>query len=86
MTNWLGLGRAAATAGIPSVLCTLWNIDDQSASVFFRAFYAALIEGESKDRAITRAQRIVRESGFTSPFHWAPFALMGDWRGIHTTA
>ena len=50
-----GLGRAAATAGIPSVLCTLWNIDDQSASVFFRAFYAALIEGESKDRAITRA-------------------------------
>ncbi|MGY1727859.1 CHAT domain-containing protein [Geodermatophilus sp. SYSU D01062] len=75
-----GLTRAAVTAGTASVLATLWEIDDRSAPVFFDSFYADLMTGRPKDSAVAAAQRHMREAGFTSPYHWAPFVLMGDRR------
>ncbi|MGY1673073.1 CHAT domain-containing protein [Geodermatophilus sp. SYSU D00710] len=75
-----GLTRAAVTAGSASVLATLWEIDDRSAPVFFDSFYANLMTGRPKDSAVAAAQRHMREEGFASPYHWAPFVLMGDWR------
>lgn len=75
----VGLARAAAIAGIPSVVTTLWNIDDRSAPIFFAEFYAALLAGFPKDEAIGRGQRKVRKTGtYAAPIHWAPFVLMGD--------
>jgi CHAT domain-containing protein len=74
----VGLVRAAAIAGTPSVLATLWKVNDTSAAVFFNAFYRFLVRGVPKDIALVQGQQVVREKGFNNPFHWAPYVLVGD--------
>ncbi|MDJ0863078.1 MAG: CHAT domain-containing protein [Gammaproteobacteria bacterium] len=76
----VGLSRAAALAGAPSVLTTLWETSDQSGPAFFDAFYTALLSGASKVQALTHAQHTMREQyDYSQPLHWAPYVLMGDW-------
>jgi CHAT domain-containing protein len=77
----IGLARAALAASIPSVIASLWNVDDASASVFFDGFYQHLSQGMPKDVALAATQReLLKSKEFSHPRHWAPFVLLGDWR------
>ena len=77
----IGLSRAAASAGIPSVVTSLWEVYDESSSEFFAYFYYALANGASKDWALLTAQQsLMKQKQFEHPVHWAPFVLFGDWR------
>ena len=77
----IGLARAAALAGIPSVVTTLWRTRDESGAPFFRAFYDAFVHGSPADDALLLAQAELRRNPATlDPVHWAPYVLMGDWR------
>lgn len=77
----IGLSRAAAFAGIPSVVTSLWDVWDESSKQFFIAFYEALGRGQSKDLAMLHAQHtLLSQERFAHPVHWAPFVLLGDWR------
>lgn len=77
----IGLSRAAASAGIPSVVTSLWEVFDESSSQFFAYFYNALGKGASKDWALLAAQQaLMQQKRFEHPVHWAPFVLLGDWR------
>ncbi len=78
----IGLARAAATAGTPSTVCTLWNVDDDVAAYFAKAFYEALLDGAQLDSAVRRAQRQLRDHKRAEPWYWAAFVLIGDWRGL----
>jgi CHAT domain-containing protein len=80
----IGLSRAAATAGIPSVIASLWKVRDESASAFFDSFfdyfYRCVLQGSTKDKALSRTQRVFADCARTShPVHWAPFVLFWDW-------
>jgi CHAT domain-containing protein/tetratricopeptide (TPR) repeat protein len=79
----LGLIPAFLYAGTNSVLATLWKVNQTSAAETMRFFYDKLTD---TDQTITKAQVLrqamltVRDTpGFDSPYHWAPFALYGDW-------
>ncbi len=75
----VGLTRAAAVTGTPSVVTTLWPISDESSVTFFEAFYEALFSGAGKDEALDRARlTLLSSSRFRTPLHWAPFVLFGD--------
>ncbi len=77
----IGLSRAAASAGIPCVVTTLWDVFDESSSHFFAYFYKSLAQGASKDWALLTAQQtLMQQNQFAHPVHWAPFVLLGDWR------
>jgi CHAT domain-containing protein len=77
----VGLVRAAATAGIPSVVASLWDVDDESASLFFQRFYHFLSAGQRKDCALRNTQEyLLTHAKFSHPMHWAPFVLLGDWQ------
>lgn len=77
----IGLTRAAAFAGVPSIITSLWNIEDEASSVFFDSFYRFLLQGKSKDMAMLLAQRaLLSTKEFAHPKYWAPFVLFGDWR------
>ena len=39
----VGLARAAAFAGVPAVITTLWDIHDWSSAAFFTIFYSSLV-------------------------------------------
>lgn len=57
----IGLARAAIYAGTPSVLATLWSVDEISTSVLMRSFYTLLLGGADKADAIRQAQLSTRD-------------------------
>jgi CHAT domain-containing protein len=72
----LGLIRGALYAGARSLLLTLWEVNDRSATSFMTAFYRRLVTARSKAEALTLAAHEVRES-HPHPYHWAPFVVVG---------
>ncbi len=76
----IGLSRAAAFAGVLSVITSLFDVWDESSCEFFEYFYQALLQGGSKYTAISYSQQmLLRQKKFEHPVHWAPFSLLGDW-------
>lgn len=73
----LGLIRGCLAAGARSLLVTLWEIDDVTATEFMRAFYGRVVAGDTLASAVSTAMRHVRER-FPHPYYWAPYALIGD--------
>ncbi|MGH3716294.1 MAG: CHAT domain-containing protein [Micromonosporaceae bacterium] len=56
----IGLARAAMFAGTPSVLATLWSVDEIATSVLMSEFYRRLLDGASKVAALREAQLATR--------------------------
>lgn len=81
-----GLRRAFQSAGVRTVIMSLWPIEDRSARAWMRALYdGRWNRGLSTADAVREAsltvlrQRRARGLG-TDPFHWAAFVAAGDWR------
>lgn len=72
----LGLTRGFLYAGTPSLVVSLWRVNDRSTTQFMRRFYEGLAEGLTKPKALQQATLSVKES-FPHPYFWAPFVLMG---------
>jgi len=71
---------AFLNAGAPSVLATLWSVDDEATEKLMKEFYAGL-ESMSKVEALRAAQlKLLDDPRTVHPFFWAPFNLIGDWR------
>lgn len=77
----LGLAGVAIRAGARSTLATLWQINDQTTSIFMNEFYSALLDPTlSKAGALSRAQRkLLHNPNYQSPYYWAPYVLVGNW-------
>ena len=72
----MSLMRAFMYAGASSVVVSLWNVDDESASELMVRFYRNLKTGMNKGEALRQAQlETINDNGF--PFFWAPFILVG---------
>ena len=77
----IGLTRAFQFAGARSVLASLWPVADESTAALMEAFYRARLAGQTKDEALRQAQMELRSRPeFASPFFWAAFQLVGDYR------
>ena len=77
----LGLGRAFLAAGTPSLLMSLWPVEDSSTNELMQLFYQHLLQGESKAQALRLAQcNLLQQiaSAHNSPYFWASFRLVGD--------
>jgi CHAT domain-containing protein len=72
----LGLARGFLYAGTPSLVVSLWTVNDRSTAQLMRRFYEELQRGTSKSKALQRAVVEVKAS-FPHPYYWAPFVLMG---------
>lgn len=73
----VGLNRAFIYAGAPTVVASLWSVDDKSTSLFMKSFYGHIEQGLSKAAALREAQRETRVM-YPHPYYWAPFVLTGD--------
>jgi uncharacterized protein (TIGR03382 family) len=73
----VGLERAFFRAGTPSLLTTLWPVNDEATALLMEGFYARLRAGVPKAEAIRLAQRETREK-YPQPYYWAGFVLVGD--------
>lgn len=77
----LGLTRAFLYAGTPSLIVSLWNVNQRSSRMLLESFYRLWLGKRlPKWRALQAAQAWLRTvDGFDHPYHWAPFILFGDW-------
>lgn len=71
-----GLARTFLGAGVPSVVATLWAVDDQAAARLAAVFHAWLLKDKSPTQALRLAQiALLSEPSPPSPHAWAPFQL-----------
>jgi len=77
----VGLSRGFIYAGTPSLLATLWKVDDQSTAILMEHFYRNWQKGMSKAEALRQAQIALKTMPqYKHPFYWAPFVMIGDWK------
>ena len=69
--------RGFLYAGTPSLVVSLWAVNDRSTTELMRHMYANLKAGESKSQALRNAQLAIKEA-YGHPYYWAPFVLMGE--------
>jgi CHAT domain-containing protein len=76
----IGLTRAFLYAGTPSVVVSLWKVEDRSTAELMVQFYRHLRDGRvSKADALRQAQlELIRDGRFAHPYFWAPFVLVGE--------
>ncbi|MBC8434107.1 CHAT domain-containing protein [Desulfobacula sp.] len=77
----IGLVRGFFVAGSPSLVTTLWQIDDESTATLVTRFYENMIQkGMNKAQALREAKLHLIAKGYQTPYYWAAFVLQGDWR------
>jgi CHAT domain-containing protein len=75
----LGFAWAFRAAGCPSVVTTLWEVNDDATSRLVSRFYRELKAGRAKDVALQRAMlSLLRDPETRRPYYWAAFRLTGD--------
>ncbi len=74
----MGLTRSFLYAGAPSIIASLWMVDDRSTAFLMEQFYKNLAT-MNKAEALRQA-KLATMKEYPSPFHWAPFCLQGDYR------
>lgn len=73
----VSLNRAFLYAGTPSVMASLWSVDDKVTGLLMERFYTHLRSGMTKAEALRQAQMDVRAE-YPQPYYWAAFVLTGD--------
>ena len=72
----IGLTRAFIYAGTPSIITTLWKVNDRASYELMREFYSNL-KTMKKSEALRQAQlKTMKE--FPQPFFWAAYGLTGE--------
>ncbi len=70
-----GLQRAFKSAGVNTLVVTLWKVDDAATELMMTEFYKNLTKGQSRRTAFDSARAAVR-SKFPEPYYWAPFVMI----------
>jgi CHAT domain-containing protein len=70
-------------------MASLWRVSDYSTGRMMAEFYKhRTTEGMNKAEALRAVQlamidrkgRLIKAQGWQSPYYWAPFVIMGNWR------
>jgi CHAT domain-containing protein len=86
----LGLTWSLFVAGAPSTVVSHWQVEDETTGALMAQFYRKMlppaqakpVAALSKAGALRAAQlSVMRDGKHAHPYFWAPFILVGDWRG-----
>ena len=69
--------RGFLYAGAPTLIVSLWAVNDRSTSELMREVYLQINRGVSKRAALRSAQLAIKDE-YGHPYYWAPFVLMGN--------
>lgn len=77
----ISLARGFVYAGSPSMIMTMWEVEDKTSSELMKYFYKNLLKGQSKSKAMRNAKltsiRKARPEN-THPFFWSSFVVLGS--------
>ncbi|HLB05649.1 MAG TPA: CHAT domain-containing tetratricopeptide repeat protein, partial [Thermodesulfobacteriota bacterium] len=74
----IGLNRAFIYAGAPSVISTLWRVNDAASAMIVKRFYRNYKNNDLAE-SLRLAQMAAKEY-YPHPAYWAGFGLTGDYR------
>ena len=77
----MSLARGFMYAGCPSLVMSLWPVDDQSTSILMRYFYEGLKLGYDKDKALRQAKLEFLKNADevkANPFYWSGMIFIGN--------
>jgi pentatricopeptide repeat protein len=77
----MSLARGFFYAGVPSIVMTLWSVEDYSGVELMTSFYKSLSEGKTKDEALQYAKLSYLRSTDqlkSHPHFWAAYVSIGD--------
>lgn len=77
----MSLARAFTYAGCPSIVTSLWSVNDQSTADIMTGFYRGLADYKSKEEALQQAKLayIMQQAGERAhPLYWSGFVVIGD--------
>jgi CHAT domain-containing protein len=76
----ISTASAFIEAGVPTVIATLWKVDDKATSILVDRFYANM-KTMDKVAALQNAQQFLKQQKqYSDPNYWAPFQLVGLWQ------
>jgi CHAT domain-containing protein len=73
----IGLSRSLITAGVPSVLVSLWKVPDRSTALLMTEFYKNLQRNPDRATALRQAMLTTKRQ-HPDPIDWAAFTLIGE--------
>jgi CHAT domain-containing protein len=73
----IGLSRALISAGVPSVIVSLWAVPDVPTATLMTEFHRALQQRPDKAQALRQAMLTTR-ADHPNALNWAAFTLIGE--------
>lgn len=76
----VSLARAFLAAGVPAVVQSLWQVEDEATTELMNTFHARLRAGDDPATALRKAQLALRglaNPRFRSPVRWGGFTVVG---------
>ncbi len=73
----IGLSRSLISAGVPSVIVSLWSVPDAPTAGLMKEFYQNLQHNPDKAQALRQAMLYTMKQ-YPSPRDWAAFTLLGE--------
>ena len=73
----IGLSRALISAGVPSVIVSLWAVPDAPTAELMQSFYQNLQQNPNKAQALRQAMLTTMKT-HSNPRDWAAFTLIGE--------
>ena len=77
----MSLARGFLFAGVPSIVMTLWEVQDENGALLMNNYYQFLKDGLPKDVALQQAKiSVLKHANMAKshPFFWSSYVLMGD--------
>jgi CHAT domain-containing protein len=77
----MSLTRGFVYAGVPSIVMTNWEVNDETGSIIMGHFYDNLRNGDAKDVALQKAkiEYLTEANQLKShPYFWSAYVLVGD--------
>jgi CHAT domain-containing protein len=84
----MSLARAFLYAGCPSIIMTLWSVEDASSSSIMIEFYKNIKNGYSKDEALRRAKISYLSKADpmkAHPYFWLGYVSIGKQTALYKT-
>jgi CHAT domain-containing protein len=81
----MSLARGFVYAGSPSLIMTMWEIEDKTSILLMKRFYQNLFKGQNKAKALQEAKiEFIRQAKpeNTHPFFWSSYVVLGNTRSI----
>lgn len=72
----MGLQSAFRSAGVKTMILSLWKTNDDATYKLMVNFYKYLFSGENVRNSLRLSQQDLRDMGYQDPYYWAPFVVL----------